>query len=246
MKIRTLSFLLSMVFAVTAYASSTSSESSGPSGSGPDDSSVETKKTDVITVPVKQDEPDFPDLKRKVYRELHPHWGVMLSGSPAALGTQQFGQASRPIGISTSVEYEPEWFQKYGVLSYGISFNSYPVIPLNTDVPNAESVWSAGAQVRYQARFSSGQIIVPEVGLLYERLQYQLVAEGDGGFGLVGGLFGASLFLNVLDPYSEAEFYYNTGVLRTYLVAEGRTLSGSDQNLQISGLSWFFGIRIEY
>jgi hypothetical protein len=208
-----------------------------------------------VVVDVKQDEPDWPNIDRKKYLEYHSHWGVELDVAPAALGRNlslggkdSNGNAvnNQPWGIGLGIEYQPEWFQKLGILSFGPTVNLYPSFSSNDDFPNAEAIWSIGAQIRYQFRFKEQQFIVPMLAYSYEKLSYHLVTEGTGSLGISGPTVGVNVLLNDLDPLNSTAFYFDAGVLKTYLVIEGRFLEGDDGVMDVSGLSWFFGVRMEF
>jgi hypothetical protein len=213
-----------------------------------------TKVEDVV-VDVKQEEPDWPNINKKKYLEYHSHWGVQVDASPGALGRNlDLGGNdvdgnpinSQPWGVGIALEYEPEFFQQYGILSFGPTFNIYPSFSSNDDFPNAEAIWSIGAQIRYQFRYKEQQLLVPMVGLDYEKLTYHLVTEGTGSLDIIGPVFGLNILLNDLDPMNATAFYFDAGVLKTYLVFEGRLMEGDNGVLDVSGLSWFFGVRMEF
>jgi hypothetical protein len=208
-----------------------------------------------VVVDVKQDEPDWPNINRRKYLEYHSHWGVEVDVAPAALGRNlslggkdSDGNAvnNQPWGIGLGIEYQPEWFQKMGILSFGPTINMYPSFSSNDDFPNAEAIWSIGAQIRYQFRFKEQQFIVPMLAYSYEKLSYHLVTEGTGSLGISGPIVGVTILLNALDPLNSTAFYFDAGVLKTYLVIEGRFLEGDDGVMDVSGLSWFFGVRMEF
>jgi len=52
--------------------------------------------------------------------------------------------------------------------------------------------------------------------------------------------------MNPLEPSAAYDFYKDSGILRTYLTAEIRSLKGSNSSLAISGTSYYFGIRTEF
>jgi hypothetical protein len=216
--------------------------------------SASPKMEDVV-VDVKQDEPDWPNINKKKYLDYHSHWAVQVDVSPGALGRNlslggQDGNGnavnSQPWGVGMQLEYQPEWFQKMGILSFGPSVNLYPAFSSNDDFPNAEAIWSIGAQIRYQFRYKEQQFLVPMLGFNYEKLSYHLVTEGTGSLTIAGPVAGLNILLNDLDKMNATAFYFDAGVLKTYLVLEGRLMEGDNGVMDVSGLSWFFGIRMEF
>jgi hypothetical protein len=208
-----------------------------------------------VVVDVKQDEPDWPNINKKKYLDYHSHWAAEFDIAPAALGrnlslggNDSSGNAvnNQPWGIGLAFEYQPEWFQKMGILSFGPSLSLYPSFSSNDDFPNAEAIWSIGAQIRYQARFKEQQFIVPMIGFNYEKVSYHLVTEGTGSLDISGPVLGIEVLLNSLDPDSSTAFYFDMGILKTYFVLEARLLEGDDGVMDVSGLSWFFGVRMEF
>ena len=184
------------------------------------------------------------------YQRARPQWAVEVAGSLSALG----GSPSIPnLGTSkiraTSIafEFQPAFFQSLGVLGFGPSISAYPVLPGTTLVNKGFlSLVSGGGQVRYQARFFREQWIVPVVGYETQYFHYRLASGSTGNFTMNGPFFGGMLLLNVLDPSTAAEFYVDSGVSRSYLVAELRTSTGHDDNISIDGRSFYLGVRVEF
>jgi hypothetical protein len=107
------------------------------------------------------------------------------------------------------------------------------------------NVFSVGAEVRYQARFFREQILVPVVGYAYEGINYRLT-YATGATDGHGPVYGVWLLLNQLEPDQAAEAYMDSGVIRSYLVAEARNLEGGNEDIDFSGFSYFLGLRIEF
>ena len=183
------------------------------------------------------------------YTLAPPNWAVQILGSAKALGgkdlvTEQAGSPTRSAQVSFS--YQPPVIQKAGVLSLGVQGG---IFPISTDVRVASkvwSVWSAGLDLRYQARYFREQPVVPFLGLTYQRLAYRFESGASGVATLTGPVFGGMVLLNVLEPDAASEFYIRQGILRSYLVAEIQSLSGTSKELSISGRSYFFGLRFEF
>ena len=185
----------------------------------------------------------------KDYQLQRPNWGTQLSFSPGGLGGTDIsgGQGLVPRGFSFSGEFQPQFLQSIGVFSLGPSFAVYPLLPPNQGIENSPyGVWSFGGQFKYQARFFREQLVVPVVGYDIEKLSYSLLALGNGSFTISGPEFGLYILMNSLEPSAAYDFYKDSGILRTYLTAEIRSLKGSNPNLAISGTSYYFGIRTEF
>ena len=184
------------------------------------------------------------------YQLSHPHWGLEISGTLKAFGGADLTNQANPAASAFSVQadYQPEALQSIGVVGFGPAAQLY-TLPAGI-TQNAVGVWSIGGQIRYQARFFREQPIVPTVAYSLEELTYFF--NGTSGSGAQGSLLtsgitlGAWLLLNIFEPENSAEFHYNYGVSRSYLVAELRSLSGSDANLNIGGQSFYFGLRFEF
>ena len=194
--------------------------------------------------------PNYPRFQR-----LRPQWGVELTGSINAWGQQALvaEQGDAPSrAFSLHFEYQPQFLQSLGVVSFGPSVAIYPMMGTSA-LPSVFSVFTVGGQIRYQARYFREQVIVPVVGYSWEHLTYTFSNGSSGGFGVQGPLLGLWFLLNVLEPATATQFYAYQGVLRSYFVLESRSLSGEDskplsdgRTLTISGSSYFFGFRLEY
>jgi hypothetical protein len=183
------------------------------------------------------------------YQTTHPAWGFELSATIGALGGQdieasQGGSLAR--GLEMQFEYQLPFLQAIGVLSFGPSFALYPIGADGSVTPDAKSIWAAGGQVRYQARFFREQIIVPMAGYEYQQFSYNFSDGNSGKTPLSGAFVGAMFLLNVVEPSAASELYINAEISRSYLVAEYKMLSASDANVDISGGSFYFGFRLEF
>ena len=182
-------------------------------------------------------------------QQMRPSWAIEIAASLKALG----GSPTIPNLAGGSVkafsgqfEYQPKSWQKYGVFSFGPSLQVY--VPDNRQQVSDSflSMWSVGAQARYQARYFREQILVPYVGFGVEQVRYNFRDGVSGSALATGPTLGAMLLLNVLDPRSAADFYASYGALRSYLVGEFRSSSVSGGPVEFSGSSMYFGIRVEY
>lgn len=183
--------------------------------------------------------------------EHPPSWGVELSATGGTLGPTITGTESDTSGhgvsaVSTQLEYQPTWAQRFGVLGVGPSFSAYPVPTDDSFKRNLVFAWSFGGQARYQARYFADQIVVPMVAYGAEYWTYRLQGGGTGRFLSKGPTLGAWLLLNALDPSKGHSLFSEYGISRCYAVAELRALSGSDQLASVGGNSYHFGLRFEF
>jgi hypothetical protein len=182
------------------------------------------------------------------FQLLPPEMGLELAVSPNAFGRHALvsQQGDSPLyGASLQVEYQPSFFQRYGILSVGMAFNGYPGFKSEIS-PAVMALWSIGAQIRYQARYFLEQPVVPMVAYSGEWLNYQFTGGPTGKLIAGGPSVGLWFLLNILEPTSAAQMYLSSGILRSYLVAEYRMLTGNDSNIALSGGSYYGGFRFEF
>ena len=177
-----------------------------------------------------------------------PAWGVEFAGSPLAFGGHGLAPANpqaENIPLTLQVEWQPVWIQKFGTIGLGPVLGAYP-IGSNQGLTNSFiSIWSIGAEARYQARYSNHQILVPSIGYEVDRLAYSFVSGQNGAVTLKGPTAGLEFSLNAIDEMRGEEFYESTGISHTYLVGEVRDLTGGDGTVGTQGLSWYLGLRFE-
>ena len=201
-------------------------------------------------------EPDSPGVSTQYnpriprYQQMLPSWGIEFTASGKPLGSSDLGidpnvPDSKTLGFSLKGEYQPLSVQKYGILSFGPSLSLYPTYPEN-QYATLFGLWSVGAQIRYQARYFREQPIVPLVGFALEYWNYHFKDGTLGGFTATGPFAGLMFLLNVIAPGEAADFYANYDVKRSYLVAEYRSLSGTNAVRTLTGGSFFFGLRFEF
>lgn len=196
------------------------------------------------------------DRGKPVYDRERPNWGFQATFSPQALGKpltvestdtngNVTGEDFDVIGISLEFDYLPSFLQAVGVFGLGITANLYPVSPEGlTD--NFASLISAGFNLQYQARFFDGQWLVPTVGFEGQLVHYNLTDIGSGKTFLTGTSFGAMLLLNGLEPSSARQSYLENGIKRSYLTAQFRHLTSSDNLVDTIGNALYIGFRLEY
>lgn len=181
---------------------------------------------------------------------MRPEWSFQFSGSLKAFGDKNIDErqgATNPArAIRLSWQYQPAFLQSFGIISLGPSFTIYPLPPGAGVTPKFYSIWSAGGEIQYQARFFREQPLVPYAGYAMEYLSYTLTGGATGRLTAKGVFFGGSLLLNWFEPRAAAAFFSNHGVTRSYLFGELRGLEATGVHFSLSGTSLFFGVRIEW
>ncbi|MGZ3686649.1 MAG: hypothetical protein ACXWP5_00030 [Bdellovibrionota bacterium] len=184
------------------------------------------------------------------YEGSHPSFGVELNMTPWAFGGQAIipneGQGSG-MGISIQSEWQPKNLQKGGVLGIGAVVDIFPMY-LPSMNKSIRPILGGGAMLRYQFKYWDSQPVVPFGGYSAEALTYDFNAptnNGAGTFFAHGPVFGAYFLLNFLDRKTSVQTYIDTGLKRTYLVAEGRMIMGGDGQVNLGGITGYFGIRLE-
>jgi hypothetical protein len=183
------------------------------------------------------------------YKLERPSMGVEISSSLQALGKSpgipNF-ESANVRALKLEIEYQPPFLQQYGVVGLGVSGSVYPISPRGDIADSAFSLWAVGGQIRYQARFFREQILVPMAGYSFEALTYHLADHAAGRLDITGPFFGAMLLLNPFEPSAAGDSWVDSGISRTYIVAELRSRSGTDANVSFSGSSVFLGLRFEF
>jgi len=210
-------------------ASSTSSEDSLP----PEHSMIEAEPVRNSRIPL--------------YQYLRPNLGIELSTSLLALGGMNFGAvqvtAKAPTrAVHIEFDYQPTFLQAFGVLGFGPSFG---VVDPGSGTASLGSIWSAGGQIRYQARFFREQPLVPMAGYYAENIVYHINDGPTGSLLITGPMLGAYLLLNTFEPSAAAEVFANSEVLRSYIVGEYRSALGTSAHYSVNGQSVYFGLRVE-
>ncbi len=191
----------------------------------------------------------------------NPSWGIDVHGSLQALGTPIKSQAldagGNPVGpirengvsnFGIGFEYQPQFLQSLGVVSIGPNFNMYLIDPESGLTEGSFSIFSVGGSVKYQLRFMRGQVFVPFVGYEIQQLRYTFrdATIGQGWTMASGPTFGALIYLNWIEPSAAHNFWAESGVKRSYLVAEMKNLSAEEPILSSEGTALYFGVRMEY
>jgi hypothetical protein len=196
---------------------------------------------------VPQSQLSFEDLRTPRFHQSRPEWGVEVTSSLNAFGGKAliYEQGTSPIyAFSIQMEYQPAVIQSYGVLGIGPSVALYP--PFNTAVSSSfASLWAAGGQIRYQARYFREQILVPMIAYSAEYFNYDFQNGNHGNLIASGPTAGVWLLMNSLEKASASQLYLNNGVTRSYVVLEYRTLTSKDPLLAGRKGSYYFGLRFE-
>lgn len=179
-----------------------------------------------------------------LFQTLRPAWGFELSGGagfPTGDTAMDRVRSFTPAGLSLRMEWQPPWIQAAGIFSLGAALDySFGVIG-----------GGVGGVARYQARYFRNQPIVPFGG--YTALYYLVPASTSGvaaafqslqGTLIHGPFAGLNILLNIFDSDAAASFFVDYGVLRTYLVLEGRFFQG--MNLNAGSATLYSGLRLEF
>lgn len=189
-------------------------------------------------------------LRGARFHHMKPTLGLEVAGSLRALGGGNIlpgrAQSSPTRAIHLQIDWQPAFIQSLGVLGIGPSVGVYPIFGDSRPTTGTASVFEVGGQIQYQLRYFREQPLVPVVGYAGEYLTYRFTTGQKGSLMIQGPMLGAWLLLNIFEPGAAADFYVNTGVKRSYLVAEYRRLEGANADLDISGSSIFGGLRFEF
>ena len=189
------------------------------------------------------------DYRTPRFYDVKPQWGIELGFSPNALGKTALTtqQGSTPaFAFSLASEFQPMFLQFFGIIGVGLTANLYPILGGQNLTPNLVSIWSAGGQIRYQAKYFRQQIVVPNIAYSYEYFNYAFSAGQKGNLWAQGPIYGLWVLLNQLDRSATADFYIDAGVARSYLILEARNLAGNDGTVSFSGVSYYAGLRFEF
>ncbi|MDR3607004.1 MAG: hypothetical protein P4M08_06440 [Oligoflexia bacterium] len=182
-----------------------------------------------------------------------PNFGIQLRGSMSAFGSgisSAYTQGVHSQAAVLEAEFQPAALQNIGVIGIGPSVGVYPTTGTFSGTGMSPttgyfSLWEAGGQIRYQAKYWPDQIVVPFVAYEMQLLNYSLINGPTNRLTLTGGSLGLSLLLNRFDPQQALALYKSTNISRSYFFIEGNHLAGSDSTLSIGGASFFFGLRCE-
>ncbi len=193
------------------------------------------------------------DRKIPFYDRENPSWGVDIHGSLNALGATSPTNTAEDVEYSTrnfgiGFEYQPQFLQSLGVVSIGPSVNLYILEPMGSLTSGPFSIMSFGGSAKYQFRYFRAQPFVPFVGFEYQMIKYRFVVEGfpSGWTTSTGMTFGGMLLLNWMEPSSAHSLWSETGIKRSYLVGEVKTMTAGEPALSVDGSAIYFGLRVEY
>jgi hypothetical protein len=196
-----------------------------------------------------------------MYEREKPSWGVDIHSSLQAFSrpiySEQLNSAGAGTGVEESsdvvnfgfgLEYQPQFLQGIGLVSIGPSFNSYILQPAGDITNGAFSIYAFGISAKYQLNYFRGQPIVPFVGFEAQMIHYKFErSDLDTGWTTAAGLtFGALIGLNWMEPSAAHTLWAETGIKRSYLVAEVKNLVAPEALLSSDGPALYFGLRLEY
>ncbi len=98
----------------------------------------------------------------------------------------------------------------------------------------------------YQFRYFHDQLFVPYASAEWQNIYYNTLYDGAARINPFGGSFGLMFLLNSLEPLAARENYASWQIKRSYLFGEMKDLVAADENVSISGFSFFFGYRCEF
>ncbi len=189
------------------------------------------------------------------YDQERPTIGFQISYSPNAINDDL--TATNEVNVpetytmshlGLALDWQPKFIQSIGVVALGVSGNIYPVAPLDGITDGGLDIWSVGVSAKYQAKWFRGQWVVPYAGYETQYLNYKTntIEIGSGNTMLSGPVFGALLLLNWMEPRAAFELYDNTGIKRSYLFAEWKSLSAdTEAQFSTNQASLHFGLRLE-
>ena len=179
-------------------------------------------------------------------------WSFDFQASLDAFGQKDIVSTendAQSMGIMLEPQYSPVAFRHFGTLSVGPSFGIYPTgadAAGNNVTSSAFDLYSYGVKAQYQFEYWDNQWVIPYVSVNYYRLHYEFTNSTSGTVGLPGGAFGINLPLNHFDPKNGRAFHDNYGFNRASISLEGRGLRGGDANTDISGVSLYAGLRLDW
>jgi hypothetical protein len=188
----------------------------------------------------------FVDPRIPLQDRQGPRIGLEFGFLYQALGNpfelEEAESDSNLSGLSIRADYQPRFFQRFGVLSFGPSLQLFYDAEISS---NLVSLRAAGGQVRYQAFFFRNQPIVPTIGYSFDYLNFEI--DGDLFTGSAHGpLFELGILLNFFDPRIATDIYQTFRVRRTYLLIGARLNSGDLDGESFSGTSYHAGLRMEF
>lgn len=180
-----------------------------------------------------------------IHQQIRPSWGFQFATAVRPVRSGQGvlqNESFQNRTLAISAEYQPLHAQRYGIFGLG------PSLVLGIPFPDKMriSLYGAGAQFRYQARFLREQWVVPTFGMEALYLRYYLKTQDRGGMFAYAPSVGAMFLLNRLDEETAASFYQDSAICRSYLIASAEFLRGSAPRVFLSGTGLYVGLRFEY
>ncbi len=207
-----------------------------------------TQISHAVSIPNSDPRSEARDLDTPSFHYVRPSWGIELTSTLNAFGSTALTEAqarSPAYALKLQGEYQPPFLQSFGVFGIGPAFSVYPIMKSGL-TPNAFAMNGIGGQFRYQALYFHQQPIVPMAAYTFEYFRYRYLDGTSGAFVLQGPTLGVWVLLNFLDSPSAANLYVDNRIARTYLTVEWQALAGKDTLLDISGGSYYVGLRLEF
>ena len=170
-------------------------------------------------------------------------WGVSFEGGPIAFGrTFNFVSTDTPAAGESARRFSPTALEiglnvdrilhlrGLGNFVVGPSLRMYPIRLADGISSRPDDLWSGGAQASLQFQFIDRQFVIPFIHGEENAVRTQLRAvDATRRFSMVTG-YGAGLLLNLnaLDSESAAEFYADSGIMRSMLSVEARSYASPD------------------
>jgi hypothetical protein len=184
-------------------------------------------------------------------RRPFPRVAIEFTGSKNGLGNQSYsggtGADFHTIPLMMQVDYQPlHWLGVWGIGSFfGFDLTRMAGADAPGARPSLHFGWSAGGQIRYQARYFEWQPVVPTFAYSMGSWNYKTTFGSPGSFPVQGPVYGLWVYLNALDRSSSSSFFEDIGVVRSYLTLEMREITGGDAVYKIGGRSYHVGLRFE-
>jgi hypothetical protein len=205
----------------------------------------------LLTTPLYSDSSSMMELSQDRFTKAVPTLAYEVAASVPGMGKYSFSRPGESLVPqwtgSIQIDFQPTILQKFGVFGFGPSFNlSPPPVFPGEKKYNLVYGFSVGAQVRYQLKFWDTQPVVPMVAYSGEYYRYKIRTGGANGFIARGPILGVWIHLNALDDAAARTAFFESGIVRSYLVVELRRLTGGDGMVSLNSSAYYSGIRLEY
>jgi hypothetical protein len=199
--------------------------------------------------------------KRSSTQNARSMTSLIFSGSPDAFGQKDITPFMNDVQARSfilDILYTPSFLNSFGSLSFGPSFGIYPTSGnvKEADGVSAEDVgqpitgsaldiYHVGLSLQYQFRYLERQWIVPHVGVNGYLLKYSFLNDQTGSTLMTGVSAGIHIPLGHIERNAQRNLDEDFSIKNTAIIIEAKNLGGSDENVSISGTSYFFGLRLD-